>query len=409
VSEEAESAKPKAPAATALYLAALQFLFNLCWVVYAIYLPTLATGVGIAAGTVLLILMMDQAIFTIFDTATGVAADRMSRVIGRIGRCVAIVTLVSCAAFVALPFITGIGPAGQWLFLVATMVWTATSSALRAPPIMLLGKYAAKSSLPMLSAIVSVGYGLATAVAPFLALHLRGVDPRIPFVVSSVVLVLATFGLAHVERLIASQRLANPKPEAPSAGIPTARMVFAVAMVILALGYQTHFTVNTAPMFRKFTNDIDWLMPIFWVGFNIAMFPATLLIKRWGAFGVMGVFGVLGALAIVAAELATALNFLMAAQFLAGAAWGCILMSGFTAAFATGENGNEGKMVGVLFSALSFATFLRIGVIYLGWHRDPQIAAVLKWAPVACWMVAGALLLALVIAWARQRPATAAT
>ena len=132
MSEEAEPAKPKAPAATALYLAALQFLFNLCWVVYAIYLPTLATGVGIAAGTVLLILMMDQAIFTIFDTATGVAADRMSRVIGRIGRWVAIVTLISCVAFVALPFITGIGPAGQWSFLIATVVWTVTSSALRA-------------------------------------------------------------------------------------------------------------------------------------------------------------------------------------------------------------------------------------------------------------------------------------
>jgi MFS family permease len=401
--------KPSAPLATALYLAALQFLFNLCWVVYAIYLPKLATGVGMATGTVLLILMLDQAIFTVFDTATGLAADRMSRVIGRIGRWVAIVTLVSCAAFVALPFITGIGPAGQWLFLVATIVWTVTSSALRAPPIMLLGKYAAKPSLPLLSAIVSVGYGLATAIAPFLALHLRGVDPHIPFAVSSVVLVLATFGLAHVERIIASQRLADPPPVAPSPGVSTARIVFAVAMVILALGYQTHFTVNTAPMFRKFSSDIDWLMPVFWVGFNIAMVPATLLVKRWGAFGVMGVFGLLGGLAVVGAEFSTALNYLMIAQFLAGAAWGCILMSAFTAAFATGENGGEGKMVGVLFSALAFATLLRIGVVHLGWHRDPQVVAILKWAPVGCWILAGSLLLALAIAWARQRPAIAAT
>jgi len=409
VSEPLAAAKPSVPTATALYLALLQFLFNLCWVVYAIYLPKLAAGVGMAAGTVLLILLLDQAIFAVFDTATGMAADRMSRVIGRIGRWVAIVTLVSCAAFVALPFITGIGPAGQWLFLITTIIWTVTSSALRAPPIMLLGKYAAKSALPLLAAIVSVGYGLATAIAPFLALHLRGIDPHIPFVVSSVVLVLATFGLAHVERLIASQRLADPPPVPPSPGVSTARIVFAVAMVILALGYQTHFTVNTAPMFRKFSNDIDWLMPVFWVGFNVAMFPATLLVKRWGAFGVMGVFGLLGGLAIVAAEFATALNFLLVAQLLAGAAWGCILMSAFTAAFATGENGSEGKMVGVLFSALAFATFLRIGVVHLGWHRDPQIVVVLKWAPVACWAIAGIMLLALVIVWARKRPAMAAT
>jgi hypothetical protein len=84
-------------------------------------------------------------------------------------------------------------------------------------------------------------------------------------------------------------------------------------------------------------------------------------------------------------------------------------MSAFTAAFSTGENGNEGKMVGVLFSALAFATFLRIGVIYLGWHRNPEIMAILKWVPFACWTVAGAMLIALVIAWARQKMAPAPT
>ena len=46
----------------------------------------------------------------------------------------------------------------------------------------------------------------------------------------------------------------------------------------------------------------------------------------------MGVFGMIGGVAILAAEYATALNFLVVAQFLAGAAWGCILMSAFTAA-----------------------------------------------------------------------------
>ena len=56
----------------------LQFLFNLCWVVYAIYLPALAGNIGIAAGTVILILMMDQAIFTIFDIAIGIGADKVA-------------------------------------------------------------------------------------------------------------------------------------------------------------------------------------------------------------------------------------------------------------------------------------------------------------------------------------------
>ena len=387
-------------------------LFNLCWVVYAIYLPTLAGNIGIAAGTVILILMMDQAIFTVFDIATGIGADRMSRIIGKVGRIVAIVTLVSCIAFVVLPFITGAGTASQWMFFAATIVWTATSSALRAPPIMLLGKYAAKPSLPLLSAIVIVGYGIASALAPYLALTLRGIDPRIPFALSSIALVLATFALARVERTIASQRLAAPPPAPATGSVSTARIVFAIALVVLALGYQLHFAVNTTPLFRKFTDSteqIAWLTPIFWIGFNIAMFPASLLVKRWGSFGVMGVFGLLGAAAIGAAEMATALNFLVVAQFAAGAAWGCILMSAFTAAFATGEGGHEGRMVGLLFSALAFATLLRMGLIWTGWHRSAEWATALGWIPILCWAVAGAALVGLAVNWARQRVMAAAT
>ena len=405
------ASEPAVSGATALYLALLQFLFNLCWVVYVIYLPALAGNIGIAAGTVLLILLMDQAIFTIFDVATGVGADRMSRIIGKVGRVVAIVTLVSCIAFVILPFIDGVSTTNQWMFFAATLVWTATSSALRAPPIMLLGKYAARPSLPLLSAIVTVGYGVASALAPYLALTLRGIDPRIPFVLSSVALVLATFALAYVERRIASQRLAAPPPVPVTSRISAARVTFAIAMVVLALGYQLHFAVNTTPLFHQFTDSteqIAWLTPIFWVGFNLAMFPASLLVRRWGSFGVMGVSGLLGAVAIGAAELATALNFLVIAQFAAGAAWGCILMSAFTAAFATGQGGHEGRMVGLLFSALAFATFLRMGLIWTGWHRSEEWATTLSWVPILCWAVAGAALIGLAVNWARQRAVVAA-
>jgi hypothetical protein len=297
------------------------------------------------------------------------------------------------------------------MFFAATIIWTATSSALRAPPIMLLGKYAAKPSLPLLSAIVMVGYGIASALAPYLALTLRGIDPRIPFSLSSVALVLATFALAHVERAIASRRLAAPPPAPVPAQVSAARVVFAIAMVVLALGYQLHFSVNTTPLFRRFTDSTEqivWLTPVFWIGFNIAMFPASLLVRRWGSFGVMGVFGLVGAAAIGAAETATALNFLVTAQFAAGAAWGCILMSAFTAAFSTGEGGNEGRMVGLLFSALAFATFLRIGLIWTGWHRSAECAVALSWIPILCWALSGAALVALAVNWARRRVAAAA-
>src|SRR3954463_8101721 len=86
---------------TGVYLAILQLVFTLGWTVYAIYLPKLAAQVGIAPTAVILILMMDQAIFTITDTAMGIVADKISAVLGRLGVFVAALAGLSCAAFIA--------------------------------------------------------------------------------------------------------------------------------------------------------------------------------------------------------------------------------------------------------------------------------------------------------------------
>ncbi len=191
------------------YLAVLQLFFTLCWTVYAIYLPKLAATAGIAPGAVILLLMLDQAIFTVCDFATGIAADKVTRVIGRLGVWVAAATALSCAAFIALPFVAA---AGAPLLIAVTVVWTVTSSALRAPPLMLLGKYAAKPSIPFLSSLAMLGYGIAGALAPYLAVTLRDVDPRMPFAVASLVLVLTTLGMISAERRLASAPQPAPQP-----------------------------------------------------------------------------------------------------------------------------------------------------------------------------------------------------
>ena len=85
-----------------VYLAVLQLVFTLLWTVYVIYLPKLAADVGIAPSAVIFILMLDQLIFTVTDTAMGIFADRISRVVGRLGLIVGLLTALSCAAFVAL-------------------------------------------------------------------------------------------------------------------------------------------------------------------------------------------------------------------------------------------------------------------------------------------------------------------
>ncbi|MDF0491856.1 MFS transporter [Bradyrhizobium yuanmingense] len=390
---------------TGLYLAGLQLVFTLGWTTYVVYLPKLAADVGIAPSAVILILMLDQAIFTIADTAMGIAADKLAPHVGRLGLFVALVTAISCGAFVALPFVAGAGPAAQGWFIALIVIWSITSSALRAPPLTLIGKYRAKPQVPFLAALAMLGYGVAGAVSPYLGVVLREHDARLPFVISSVVLLLTALGLFRIEHDVARDTV-PPTPDEAAKPLGLVPIAFIVAMIALALGYQLHFAMNSAPFYLRFASlgDLQWLMPVFWIGFNIAMFPASLIVKHRGGLVVLGAAGLFGAVAIAAAEFAGNLNTLIAAQFLAGAAWGCMLMSAVSAALAIGSTGAEGKVTGLVFSALALGTFARMAAVAGGLQKMPEYAPLLHWAPVACWSVAGAGLL--VIAAARLQGAS---
>jgi MFS family permease len=403
MSDSKVSADAGAGNRTGVYLAILQLVFTLGWTTYVIYLPKLCAQVGIAPSYVILILMLDQAIFTVTDTAMGIAADKIAPFVGRLGLFVGITTAISCAAFIALPYVAGTGPGAQVWFIVLILIWVVTSSALRAPPLTLLGKYGARPAIPFLSALAMLGYGVAGAVSPYLGVVLRNHDARVPFVISGAVLLITALALSRVERGLAQQPAAPIKPAEPAKPLGQIPMFFIGSMVLLSLGYQLHFSINSTPFFLRFAkpDDLQWLMPVFWIGFNIAMFPASVVVKHRGGLIVMGAAGVLGALAVLAAETAGNLNMLIAAQFIAGAAWGCMLMAAVSAALAIGETGTEGKVVGLVFSALALATFARMAAVAGGLQKLPEYAPLLQWAPVACWSVAGAGLL--VIAASRMQ------
>src|SRR5262249_27308775 len=142
------------------------------------------------------------------------------------------------------------------LFVALIVVWAITSSALRAPPLLLLGKYAAKPKIPFLAALAMLGYGLAGAVSPYLGVVLRDVDARLPFVISSVVLLMTTFALSRVERALADDAV-HTKPPAPPKAFGTVPIIFIVAMVLLALGYQLHFAINSGPFYLRFAKPND--------------------------------------------------------------------------------------------------------------------------------------------------------
>ena len=146
----------------------------------------------------------------ITDTAMGIIADRIASLIGHLGVFAAALTALSCAAFAALPFVAGAG--AKFPLIALIVIWAITSSALRAPPLILLGKYCATPRLPFLAALVMLGFGLAGAVSPYLGAVLRDVDPRLPFVISSVVLLMTRLGLSRVERDVAPTTSPKKRP-----------------------------------------------------------------------------------------------------------------------------------------------------------------------------------------------------
>lgn len=386
-----------------LYFASVQFLFVTCWTVYVIYLPQLAAQAGIEKKWVIYILMADQAIFTLMDFSIGVAADRVGRTLGRLGRLLVVLTAVSCAAFLLLPLVA---PGGSPLpFLALIAVWAATSSALRAPPMMMLGKYVPTPGVPWVATLMLVGMGIAGAIAPYLTVSLRGLDPRLPFALSSIALIAAVSGMLWAEKHLASSAAAPPAAPTPRKPLNADVVLFFAAAALLGLGFQVHFALNSAPLYLRFAKpaELDHLMPVFWVGFNLLIFVACRANERFGGAAVMASGAVLGALAASLAASAGSLETLLVLQFIAGGAWAAVLVSAMTAAIAIGHFGREGAATGGLFALLALATFARMALVAAQFNQDPGISALLVMLPGLAWAAAGLLL-----AWLALRARAAA-
>jgi hypothetical protein len=368
----------------------VQLFLALGWTVYVIFLPSLAAQAGLPKEWVPWLLLMDQAIFAAMDWTLGTRADRMASAMARLANAIALVTLISCGAFLLLPFVA---PMGSPLLLIAlTVIWSATSSALRAPPLALIGRHVPGPSQPWAAGLFMLGMGIAGAIAPYLTVHLRNADPRWPFALSAIALAVAVGVMTRAIR-------ANPAPAAPAsngtnplAGRPLAPFLLAVAL--LGLGFQIHFALNAAPNFLRFDKpaDLENLMPVFWIGFNLLILPASLITKRIGGLAMMALGAAVGGIAVAFVATAGSLPVLVVAQFVAGASWGCVMMSALAAALAMGRTGREGFATGALWSLLAIAAFTRIALVIA---QVPQSAAwkpLLAWAPGAMWLTAGLLL-----------------
>jgi hypothetical protein len=376
--------------AVGLYFGVMQLFFALSWVVYVIYVPQLAAQAGIDRGMVPWILVLDQAIFALCDWAAGVAADRVANIVGRLGRIVAGVTALSALAFLLLPFVTRFGAPA---FLALVIIWSITSSALRAPPLTLLGRYTPPDQQPWVGSLFLLGLGIASSLAPFLAGWITAYDPRIVFAASSISVVAVTLSIVWAEKTLAR---AAPPEKHPASRIRFPIFgLFLAAILLLAIGFQMHSFINAERLVVKLASPTDRadLSSLFWIGFSLLMLPASLLTKRFGGITVMTLGALVGAGSAWAAEKATDVVSLGIAQLICGGAWGAVMMSAVAAAFAIGHTGNEGKAVGALSSLLAVAAMARIVLVAGHFAQLPALALALPWLPSFAWLGAGLMLL----------------
>jgi MFS family permease len=192
--------------------------------------------------------------------------------------------------------------------------------------------------------------------------------------------------------MLAEKRLSAPGPEPATPGTTKPSLLF-LALLLLALGFQIHFALNSAPRYLQFAAQaqLPYLLPVFWIGFNLLMFPGAALVKRLGAGATMALAAALGAIAALLAALAPSLELLLAAQFLAGGCWGAASVAAYSAAVALGRSGREGRFLGTLFAVLALAVAVRIAIAASG--ILPQLSGVLPWLPEMLWLLAALLLL----------------
>lgn len=347
------------------FLGGIQFLFLATWVVYVIYLGDLLTQLGIPKTFLPTLLLIDQLLFAAADVLLGLYADRAMRFYRALAPLLMTLNLIACLAFIALPHLAAGAPA---VFIGVTVIWVLTASVLRAP---LYGLIARRSLAPGRATAASLlGLGLASALAPYLGVLLKGIDPIWPFTLAGISLALATIGFSAWEarqQPAAAVPDSQPQPQLHNIG----RLL--LAMLLLGAGFQVHVFINAAPLYKSVADAalLPWLLPVFWIGFSLAAYPGAQVLERYGAAHIFARAALLGVVASAFCLTSLPLPVLISAQFIAGIAWAGVFLAGLELAGGAGRHGREGLFIGTLFALLALGAVTRIGLTLAGMTLTP--------------------------------------
>jgi hypothetical protein len=354
-------------------------LLLLSWTLYVLFLPGLVASVGLPRSSVIWILVLDQAIFSVSDWASAVFADRVAGAWRRLGAGIAVAGVLSSALFAAMPWVVGPGQPGRLLAFI--IGWAILSSFLRAPVLALLGRIGGATRQGWAIGFALGLTALAGAAGPLLTAWLRDRDPYGPFAVASIGIALAG--------LVAVRADAWPLPQRPTVPGDTgngrrAPLVLIAAVLLLAgLGFQWHTALLAAASPMPWARSL-WV-PLFWGGFALGLLVSMRLVSssfrmRGAALGLW-----VGALAAPVAVHTGIPGFFLAAQLMSGAAWGMAMHTGLGVALSRSPARRLASPVGLVFSALALAALCRVLTVALQLQAWPGWSAL----PCVAWLAAG--------------------
>ena len=303
-----------------------------------------------------------------------------------------VLVLAACAVFVLLPFTAQSMPA---LLVPALFVWVICSSVLRVPPLVLMAKYATPQQPASLYSPIAAylfGLGVAGALAPYLTVVLKNRDPALPFLLASLALAIAMFALRG--QLMKATSASSTQIEPAAGGGYATALPLLVAVALFAFAIQIHAAVNSAKLFSRVAAGVplEWLMPLFWGGFSIAMFPVSAWLSRSSAPDAAGralwIAGLTGGIALVACATAPPLPMTIALQIVAGAAWGAVFVAAIAFAAQIGRSGRQGGWIGATLALMALAAVGRIVLVLTVLPGNAAIAGQLPWLTGAAWLLA---------------------
>ena len=369
---------------TALWATAIQGLFALTWALYVAFLPGLLARAGLEAGLAIFFVLLDQAVFALSDWASGVYADRLTRTLRRIGPALTACAIFSSCALAALPWVAGLGV--PVLLIAVTVLWTASSSALRAPVFTLLAQVGGAARPAGTVSLALLGIGVAGAIAPLFTRTLAQVDAGAALSVCALSLAIAA--------LFASRLEAKGTPSAqPDAAATRAPAFFIAALVAVgAFGVQVHTVLLGVRAAKAGAAWAPWWSPAFWTGFALGLVIAAFVGRVQGTAPPLRIGAaslVLGALAMSGAQVAGDTVLFAIAQLVSGAAWAVFTAVAVRAAMAYGGSLGIGSPLGLIFSALALAALARVALTVVGWQGGDWVT----WAPVIAFAACGGVLL----------------